>query len=322
MRVHAKLGYLGVVALLAAIATPASAQSFRVQCPNSTITHPVAANNSAEPSYAGPTAYAKGANGYVTLPQISMARSSASRYRAATATRRWPTAPRHSCSRLARCPGSRTSRRARPTARSAQTPVPNSRTCSTRSTRARCFRATRRPPTVAPTGRPTPRAAHLNFNGAIGLAYDVPYINSIYDINEFAGGTTVTVVLNAPSPFNVGDPVVISGTGGVPPAGYDGTWAVSAINIPMTATGGNQFFPATLRSSSSRAPRACPTSTSPPRRRRPACRADGRPCRPASDHGRRRDEREHPGAADGHRRGRRVLPDADQRRHDHAAGPL
>ena len=42
----------------------------------------------------------------------------------------------------------------------------------------------------------------------------------------------------------------------------------------------------------------------------------------APDHGRRRDERQHPGAADGDRRGRRVLPDADQRRHDHAAGPV
>src|SRR5882672_11140595 len=35
----------------------ASAQSFRVQCPTSTITHPVAANNNSEPAYTGPTAF-------------------------------------------------------------------------------------------------------------------------------------------------------------------------------------------------------------------------------------------------------------------------
>ena len=41
----------GLIALSAA--APASAQSFRVQCPNSTITHPVAQGS--EPAYAAPT---------------------------------------------------------------------------------------------------------------------------------------------------------------------------------------------------------------------------------------------------------------------------
>jgi hypothetical protein len=36
----------------------ASAQSFRVQCPTSTITHPTAANNNAEPAYTGATTFA------------------------------------------------------------------------------------------------------------------------------------------------------------------------------------------------------------------------------------------------------------------------
>jgi hypothetical protein len=45
------LGLLGVCA------TPVMAQSFRVQCPTSTITHPIAANNNAEPAYAGPTQF-------------------------------------------------------------------------------------------------------------------------------------------------------------------------------------------------------------------------------------------------------------------------
>src|SRR5260370_102602 len=42
----------------------ATAQSFRVQCPTSTITHPTAANNNSEPAYAGPTKFTAGPNGY------------------------------------------------------------------------------------------------------------------------------------------------------------------------------------------------------------------------------------------------------------------
>ena len=44
----------------------ASAQSFRVQCPTSTITHPNAANNDSEPAYVGPTY--TGSNGYPAAP--------------------------------------------------------------------------------------------------------------------------------------------------------------------------------------------------------------------------------------------------------------
>ena len=42
--------FLGCLLTLAA-----NAQSFRVQCPTSTITHPVAANNNSEPAYMAPT---------------------------------------------------------------------------------------------------------------------------------------------------------------------------------------------------------------------------------------------------------------------------
>jgi hypothetical protein len=53
--------------LLVCLATvAASAQSFRVQCPTSTITHPNAANNNSEPAYNGPTTYAINAQGYAT----------------------------------------------------------------------------------------------------------------------------------------------------------------------------------------------------------------------------------------------------------------
>ena len=55
-----------VTGILAAL--PVSAQSFRVQCPTSTITHPDPGNtgvNNLEPAYTGPTALTPGANGYL-----------------------------------------------------------------------------------------------------------------------------------------------------------------------------------------------------------------------------------------------------------------
>jgi FtsP/CotA-like multicopper oxidase with cupredoxin domain len=48
------------------VALPAAAQSFRVQCPTSTITHPNAANNNSEPAYGSATTLASGPNGYLT----------------------------------------------------------------------------------------------------------------------------------------------------------------------------------------------------------------------------------------------------------------
>jgi FtsP/CotA-like multicopper oxidase with cupredoxin domain len=50
--------------ILALFAASASAQSFRVQCPTSTITHPTAANNNTEPAYTAPTTFAAGPSGY------------------------------------------------------------------------------------------------------------------------------------------------------------------------------------------------------------------------------------------------------------------
>jgi FtsP/CotA-like multicopper oxidase with cupredoxin domain len=51
--------------LLSLCTAPVMAQSFRVQCPTSTVTHPAAANNNSEPAYTGPTQFVVGPNGYV-----------------------------------------------------------------------------------------------------------------------------------------------------------------------------------------------------------------------------------------------------------------
>ena len=57
---------LFLVVLVSVAATSASAQSFRVQCPTSTITHPAALhNNDAEPAYSGPTTLTAGTAGYL-----------------------------------------------------------------------------------------------------------------------------------------------------------------------------------------------------------------------------------------------------------------
>jgi FtsP/CotA-like multicopper oxidase with cupredoxin domain len=54
------------ILLVCLVPAVARAQSFRVQCPTSTITHPVAANNNSEPAYTGPTY--TGTSGYPAAP--------------------------------------------------------------------------------------------------------------------------------------------------------------------------------------------------------------------------------------------------------------
>jgi len=60
-KLHQNLLLLFVVNI---VSIAASGQSFRVQCPTSTITHPNAAANNAEPAYTAPTTLANGTNGY------------------------------------------------------------------------------------------------------------------------------------------------------------------------------------------------------------------------------------------------------------------
>src|ERR1039457_1869783 len=71
-----------VLAVVGVAALPATAQSFRVQCPTSTITHPITPSNdnNSEPAYTGPTvfttsgAYAvpsSNVNGAIKCQQIS-----------------------------------------------------------------------------------------------------------------------------------------------------------------------------------------------------------------------------------------------------------
>src|SRR6476469_7807742 len=58
--------YCVSLVLLATAATVADAQSFQVQCPTTTITHPANLHdNNSEPAYNGPTSFATGTKGYI-----------------------------------------------------------------------------------------------------------------------------------------------------------------------------------------------------------------------------------------------------------------
>jgi hypothetical protein len=61
------------VAVLTVVSAPlATSQSFRVQCPTRTVTHPNGANNNAEPAYTGPTTMSMSATGNYLVPTANV----------------------------------------------------------------------------------------------------------------------------------------------------------------------------------------------------------------------------------------------------------
>jgi len=237
------------IVLICLATVAASAQSFRVQCPTSTITHPVKdsthaylpADNNSEPSYIGPTALVTGSHGYL-VPDGTVAATNVNgaikcqqvsggdgyaTMADGTQTFLFSFGPLSGLADIA--------------AGKPGTQVPS--VFNTLYPYATPLKpgdpATSDGATDYGTGSPYQVGATANFtwNGAVGLTPDVPFVDTIYDISET--GNTVTVVLNAPVGFSVGDQVVISGTGTPPAAGpYDGTFTVSSVGVP------NAFFAA------------------------------------------------------------------------------
>ena len=206
------------LALLSAFALPAMAQSFRVQCPTSTLTHPSAPD--AEPAYTGPTYTSTGAdytvgkagptNGAIKCQQIAGGDGYAT-MGDGTQTYMFSFGPLSGVSDISNgLPGTQV---------------------------ASVFNTPYDLSTNAPMqpGYPNYNGA-VAYNGAIGLTSNVQYSFTIYDISE--SGTTVTVVLNQPSTFKLGDTVVIAQGNGTDLAGYTGQQTVTGINI------NNPFFPA------------------------------------------------------------------------------
>jgi hypothetical protein len=211
------------VFLVCLLTLAANAQSFRVQCPTNTITHPTAPDT--EPAYTAPTytpvtgaaTYLSGrtgpVNGAIKCQQISGG-DGYSTMGDGTQTYMFSFGPLSGITDIANgLPG---------------TEVPS------------VFNALLATGTVLQPGDPATTLGSLldangnPYNGAVGLAMDIPNLISIYDIS--VTGTTVRVVGNAPLGVKLNDMVTISGTG----TPYDGTFAVTA------ATAVNPFFAANL----------------------------------------------------------------------------
>jgi FtsP/CotA-like multicopper oxidase with cupredoxin domain len=217
--------------LLVCLATvAASAQSFRVQCPTSTITHPATLHdNNSEPPYTGPTTFAPitstgpqylvpsaNVNGAIKCQQISGGDGYAT-MGDGTQTYMFSFGPLSGLADIA--------------AGKPGTQFPDKFNTPYAGATLPGYQG----PTLLP-GDPATTVdggGSFTYNGAVGLALDIANLVSIFDISEV--GNTVTVVGNAPLGVNVGDQITISGAD---TTGYNGTFSVTAVNVS------NSFFPA------------------------------------------------------------------------------
>src|SRR5437016_1620168 len=231
---------MAMLACFAAVS--ANAQSFRVQCPTSTITHPVAANNNSEPAYTAPTTFTTGAKGYqvpsanvngaIKCQQIAGGDGYAT-MGDGTQTYLFSFGPLSGIADITQGkPGTQfPSVFNSPFAVSTSNYMVPGDPATSVDTPATTSGGFVQPLTLAQLS-----GIAGFYNGAIGLDYNVANTFNIADISEV--GNTVTVVLNAQSPFVVGDQVVIGqGPLGTDLNGYVGTFAVTAVNIA------NPFFP-------------------------------------------------------------------------------
>jgi hypothetical protein len=224
-----------LISAFALMAVPAHAQSFRVQCPTSTITHPSTLNNNnAEPAYTGPTTFTTAAGGY----QVPMANVNGA----------------IKCQQVGGGDGYASMADGTQTYLFSFAPLSGLRDISNGLPGTEfptVFNSVITDPTTLvpgyPAGLPNPATA---YNGAIGIVdNNVNYTLNIYDILEGTSPTlaapggvtpnTVTVILNAEVPFKVGDQVLI-GQGSPSStandlAGYvGGPYTVTAVGVANT----------------------------------------------------------------------------------------
>jgi FtsP/CotA-like multicopper oxidase with cupredoxin domain len=240
-----------VLGALSAFAAPALAQSFRVQCPPSTITHPDATKNNAEPAYTAPTYtgtstdYTVGrtgpVNGAIKCQQISGGDGYAT-MGDGTQTYLFSFGPLSGLGKIASGqPGT-------------DFPVEFNSVFNVNGPTANVHLSPGDPATTidgatagnasggfvqALTGAQSAAIPGF-YNGAVGLDQDIAHTFTIYDISE--AGNTVTVVLNSQSPFKKGDQVLIAQGAGSDLNGYAGIFAVTADSTTANLT--NAFFPA------------------------------------------------------------------------------
>ncbi len=263
--------FLILAGLICLVALPASAQSFRVQCPASTITHPDPTNagvNSLEPAYNGPTQFTPpNAEGYVTptagtvngaikCQQISGG-DGLSTMADGTQIFMFSFGPLSGLADIA-AGGTGAEFPA-----IFNTPYPGT---LTRGDPATSDGATAG--NMPWTGFPSAYAPGFTWNGAVGLAPDTPNIVSMTDIiagpltaplaaphcapSGAASATTVTVFTDSPLGVSVGSKITIAndahstGIGGTPtPAGLLGTYTVTCVDngglSPDVVVGGGGF---------------------------------------------------------------------------------
>ena len=225
------------VGLLGLCTTAALAQSFRVQCPTSTITHPSSLNNNnAEPQYLGPTSFSTVAvsgvaggyvvpsgnvNGAIKCQQVSGG-DGYSTMANGTQTFMFSFGPLSGLSDIA----NGQSGTEFPSVFNSVYPgilLPGD-PATTDGAVANTWPAW---PTPLATGP-------FTYNGAVGLAPDIANVVTIYDIAEAAPPSTQVVVqVNSPLGLSAGQAVTIAGTG----AGYDGTWTIAATGYPTPLPG-------------------------------------------------------------------------------------
>jgi hypothetical protein len=241
-----------VIALICLATVAASAQSFRVQCPTSTITHPDPTNagtNNSEPAYNGPTQFTTNKDGYVSptagtvngaikCQQISGGDGLMTEADG-TQTFMFSFGPLSGLADVA--------------AGKPSTQFPSVFNTPYPGTLTRGDPATTDGATAGNfpwTGFPGAYTPAFTWNGAVGLAPDIPNIVTVSDI--IAGtltaplaapgcpapsATTVTVFTDSPLGVKVGDQIVIAndahstGIGGTPtPAGLLGTYPVTCVD--------------------------------------------------------------------------------------------
>jgi FtsP/CotA-like multicopper oxidase with cupredoxin domain len=231
---------LSLTVLILVSAAHTTAQSFRVQCPTSTITHPDTTKsqlvNSTEPAYTGPTTLTANASGYlvpsanvngaIKCQQVSGG-DGYSTMADGTQTFMFAFGPLSGLSDIAKGqPGTEF-----PSTFNTLYPAGNNLLPGDPATTDGIVANTWG--TWSPT-MPLNSTGGFSFNGAVGLAPDIANLVSIYDIAE--SGTTIYVQTNVPLGVTNGSTVIISGTG-VAPAGYDGTYTVGTANFVFPTAG-------------------------------------------------------------------------------------
>ena len=258
-----------LVVLICVTTVAASAQSFRVQCPTSTITHPDPTNggvvNSSEPAYNGPTQFTTNKDGYVSptagtvngaikCQQISGGDGLMTEADG-TQTFMFSFGPLSGLADIAAgLPGTQFPNLF-------NTPYPGTLVRGDPATTDGAISG-------ASPGTGLPPLAPFTWNGAVGLAPDIPNIVTVTDITAgplttplaapncgAASASTVTVFTDSPLGVSVGSQIVIAndahstGIGGTPTAaGFLGTYTVTCVDngglapdLVVNGTGFNGF---------------------------------------------------------------------------------